>query len=195
MLQRLLERITWQWGLGALLLVGALLWAFNKSQTEAPAAQAEKIYPQSYITRVEVYEYDAQGLRQYHLQSPLITQFQVGEEASDEDYALLVSPKMHFSNTGDEAPWDASAEMGRSSNGQLLLQTNVVITQMSPSQGLLQLETSELHVRPAEQYAETDKAVKMHSTKGQIDAVGMNAYLRESRVHLQSDVRAVYEPR
>lgn len=194
-LARLRERLSTPWALVALLLFSFGLILLRSGGSSEQFIDPSKAFPHSYMVDVDIREFDPQGQLQYHLQTPLITQFQVGSEPSAEDYTLLNLPQLHFNNNADEAPWDASANLGRSSGGQLLLQDNVVLQQQSPSQGLLRLETSELRVRPSEQYAETDKAVKMRSAKGQVDALGMQAHLLESRVQLQSDVRAVYEPR
>lgn len=155
-------------------------------------------FPQTYMKEVETREFDAQGKLHYHLKTPQVAHYQVNPDGpSADDYTLIESPKMAFHDAESEAPWLVSAETGRSeANGQLLrLLDNVLIQQQTPTQGLIQITTSELRVRAREQFAETDKAVKMRSAKGQIDAVGMDADLAQSRLQLKSQVKAVYEPR
>lgn len=155
-------------------------------------------FPQIYMKEVETREFDAQGKLHYQLSTPQVTHYQVNPDGpSNGDYTLIERPDMAFYDAESNAPWLVTAETGRSeANGQLLrLLDNVLIQQQTPTQGLIQITTSELHVRASEQFAETDKAVKMRSAKGQIDAIGMDADLAQSRLQLKSQVKAVYDPR
>lgn len=155
-------------------------------------------FPQIYMKSVETREFDAQGKLHYQLSTPQVAHYQVNPDGpSNGDYTLIDRPNMAFYDAESAVPWLVSAETGRSeANGQLLrLLDNVLIQQQTPTQGLIQITTSELRVRASEQFAETDKAVKMRSAKGQIDAVGMDADLAQSRLQLKSQVKAVYDPR
>jgi len=155
-------------------------------------------FPQIYMKEVETREFDPQGKLHYQLTTPQITHYQMNPDmASDTDYTLIDQPNMALYDAEAKAPWLVTAAIGRSEgNGQLIrLLENVLIQQQTPTQGLLQITTSELRVRPREQFAETDKAVKMRSAKGQIEAKGMDADLAQSRLQLKSQVKAVYDPR
>jgi lipopolysaccharide export system protein LptC len=155
-------------------------------------------FPQIYMKDVETREFDKQGKLHYLLSTPQVTHFQPQQEGpSAQDYTLLDNPHMAFYDTDSKAPWKVSAITGRSeANGDIIrLLDNVLIEQQTPTQGLIQITTSELQVHAGEQFAETDKAVKMRSAKGQIDAVGMDADLAQSRLQLKSQVKAVYDPR
>ena len=155
-------------------------------------------FPQFYMKDIKTREFDPQGKLHFQLETPLATHYQVDPEGPTlNDYTLIESPNMAFYDAEAMAPWLVSAETGRSeANGQLLrLLDNILIQQQTPTQGLIQITTSELLVRAREQFAETDKAVKMRSAKGQIDAIGMDADLAQSRLQLKSQVKAVYDPR
>lgn len=155
-------------------------------------------FPQIYMQEVQTREFDAQGQLHYQLSTPQITHYQLNPDGpSDSDYTLIENPDMAFYDAESTAPWLVTAESGRSeANGQLIrLLDNVLIQQQTPNQGLIQITTSELRVHASEQFAETDKAVKMRSAKGQIDAIGMDADLAQSRLQLKSQVKAVYDPR
>lgn len=155
-------------------------------------------FPQFYMKEVETREFDAQGKLHYQLSTPQVTHYQVHPDGPTEgDYTLIEKPDMGFFDAEGTAPWLVTAETGRSeTNGQLIrLLDNVLIKQQTPTQGLIQITTTELRVRASEQFAETDKAVKMRSAKGQIDAIGMDADLAQSRLQLKSQVKAVYDPR
>jgi lipopolysaccharide export system protein LptC len=155
-------------------------------------------FPQIYMKAVETREFDAQGKLHYQLSTPQVTHYQANPDGpSDADYTLIERPDMAFYHAETAAPWLVTATSGRSeANGQLIrLLDNVLIQQQTPTQGLIQITTSELQVRASEQFAETDKAVTMRSAKGQIDAIGMDADLAQSRLQLKSQVKAVYDPR
>lgn len=155
-------------------------------------------FPQIYMKEVETREFDAHGKLHYQLSTPQVTHYQLNPDGpSNGDYTLIERPNMAFYDAESNAPWLVSAETGRSeANGQLLhLLDNVLIQQQTPTQGLIQITTSELLVRASEQFAETDKAVNMRSAKGQIDAIGMDADLAQSRLQLKSQVKAIYDPR
>lgn len=155
-------------------------------------------FPQTYMKQVQTREFDVAGQLHFELTTPQVAHFQPDIEGpSPQDYTLIDAPKMVFYSTQDGTPWRLSATHGRSeSNNELIrLLGDVVIQQNSPSQGLVRITTDELNVRAREQFAETDKAVKMRSAKGQIDALGMDADLAQSRLQLKSQVKAVYDPR
>lgn len=155
-------------------------------------------FPQIYMKQVETREFDPQGKLHYRLTTPQITHFQLSPDGpSDGDFTLIERPDMAFYDAESVAPWLVTADTGRSeANGQLLLLIdNVLIQQQTPTQGLVQITTSELQVRASEQFAHTDKAVNMRNAKGQMDAVGMDADLAQSRLQLKSHVKAIYDPR
>lgn len=155
-------------------------------------------FPQFYMKQVETREFNELGKLHYRMVTPQVTHFQMRPDAPSEgDYTLIERPDMSFYDDSGENPWLVTADTGRNeANGQLTrLLDNVVIQQQTPNQGLVRITTSELRVRAREQFAETDKAVKMRSAKGQMDAVGMDADLAQSRLQLKSQVKAVYDPR
>lgn len=57
------------------------------------------------------------------------------------------------------------------------------------------LTTSRLSVFPEREYAETQQPVKIEAANGVTTAVGMKAYLDDSRMHLLSSVRGQHEVR
>lgn len=186
------------WLLVALLVVCFFAFSLrHQDEPEIAFSAGGKVFPQDYMNNVQTREFDVQGKLRYELSTPRIGHYQIDAEApGKKDYALIQAPQITFYDADEPAPWRVTAVHGRSeANGLIRLMDNVLIQQDSSEQGLLQITTSELNVRTREQFAETDKAVKMRSAKGRIDAIGMTADLAESRVQLHSQVNAVYDPR
>jgi lipopolysaccharide export system protein LptC len=50
-------------------------------------------------------------------------------------------------------------------------------------------------VFPQQQYAQTEQPVRIDGAGGVSTGTGMKAYLKESRIHLLSNVRGQYEAR
>lgn len=196
---RLPQSLTNPWALVAALLVGfGLISLLNQRKSESNLSDEIKHYPQTFMIGVETREFTANGDLQHLLQTPRITHYQIDPEAPGEkDYTIIDHPQVAFYDEGEQSPWVLSARSGHSNanNSLLRLIDDVLIQQDTEVRGLVQITTSELLVYPQQQFAETDKAVKMRSPKGQMDAVGMIAYMQENRVQLKSQVKAIYETR
>ncbi len=197
-LYRIHQRIPGPWLVAGVLVLCFLLFFVRKKAEQTPYEYDPGGFPQIYMKQVQTREFDAAGKLHFELTTPKVALYQPNPDGpSIQDYTLIDAPKMIFYNTQNGTPWRLSATDGRSeSNNELVrLLGDVVIQQDSPSQGLVRVTTDELRVRAREQFAETDKAVKMRSAKGQIDAIGMDADLAQSRLQLKSQVKAVYDPR
>jgi lipopolysaccharide export system protein LptC len=154
-------------------------------------------FPQFYMKNVTTSEFNAEGKLRYQLTTPSISHYQLNlNSPSDNDYTLIEHPSLIFHHE-EQAPWIIKASEGRSEkNGELIrLLNHVVISQETAAQGLIEITTESLLAKPAQQFVETDKAVKITAKQTQIDAIGMNADLATSRLQLKSQVDAVYEPR
>lgn len=181
----------------ALLVLAFILWEKSPSvlSTTPPTEAGE--FPYAFMTDIETLEYDDEGKLRYRMVTLAAKHYQANlNQAGPKDYTLIEEPQLAFFSENDTAPWYLSAMEGRSDNNgqQIMLRTNVVAEQTSTSQGLIRASTSELHVKIGEQYAETDKAVKMRAQQGEIETVGMQAFLNEDRIELLSQVRGTYAP-
>lgn len=197
-LYRLQQRMPPTWLIAAGIALCFILFLLRPEQELLRDQSNQDSFPQIYMKQVQTREFDEEGKLNFELTTPKVELYQQNIEGpSAQDYTLIDAPKMIFYNIQNGAPWRMSATNGRSeSNNELIrLLGDVVIQQDSPTQGLVRITTDELQVRGREQFAETDKAVNMRSAKGQIDAVGMDADLAQSRLQLKSQVKAVYDPR
>ncbi|MGF6670288.1 LPS export ABC transporter protein LptC [Pseudomonas monsensis] len=59
----------------------------------------------------------------------------------------------------------------------------------------LLVTSTRMTVFPQDQYAQTEQPVRIDGAGGVSTGVGMKAYLKESRIHLLSNVRGQYEAR
>jgi lipopolysaccharide export system protein LptC len=154
-------------------------------------------FPQFFMKNVQTREFDATGRLRYELNTPSIAHFQLHlNNPGSEDYTQILQPRLNFYQENNP-PWTITANQGRSeNNGELIrLVDQVVLSQQSVSQGLVQIMTEELRATPAQQFVETDKAVKIRAEQTQIDAIGLSANLATDQLQLNSQVEAVYEPR
>jgi lipopolysaccharide export system protein LptC len=197
-LHRIHQHIPGPWLIAGILIVCFFLFSLRQKDDPSVHEYDPSGFPQIFMKEVRTREFDATGKLNFELTTPEVAFYQPSIEGpSPSDYTLIKAPDMIFYNNQDGTPWHMSAAHGRSeTNNELIrLLGDVVIQQNSPSQGLIRVTTDELQVRTREQFAETDKAVKMRSAKGQIDALGMDADLAQSRLQLKSQVKAVYDPR
>jgi lipopolysaccharide export system protein LptC len=197
-LYRIHQQIPAPWLIAGVLVLGFFLFSLRHKEDPKGYEYDPSGFPQFYMKQVQTREFDAEGKLHFELTTPQVAHYQPEAEGPTAlDYTLIDAPKMVFYNTQNGTPWRLSATKGRSEENNALIRLlgDVVIQQNSPSQGLVRITTDELKVRAREQFAETDKAVKMRSAKGQIDALGMDADLAQSRLQLKSQVKAVYDPR
>lgn len=182
------------------ILMAGFFFGFSLSpnpQTAQIINEDSSGFPQFYMKDVTTSEFNIEGKLRYQLTTPSISHYQLNLNSPGEnDYTLIQQPSLIFHHD-QQAPWTIKAREGRSEkNGELVrLVDDVVISQQSNEQGLIQITTESLLARPIQQFVETDKAVKITAEQTQIDAIGMNADLAASRLQLNSQVNAVYEPR
>lgn len=198
MLKKFFQYVPLPWILVGLL--SAIFFGFSFSANPEKNAKINEDtsgFPQFYMKEVTTREFDINGKLRYQLSTPFISHYQLNlNNPGENDYTLIKQPALIF-HREDQAPWTIQAAEGRSEkNGEhIRLLNQVVISQQSAEQGLIQITTESLLAKPVVQFVETDKAVKITAEQTQIDAVGMNADLATSRLQLNSQVDAVYEPR
>lgn len=181
-------------------LLSAIFFGFSFSanpQKNIEINEDTSQFPQFYMKDVTSREFEPNGKLRYQMSTPAITHYQLNlHTPSLEDYTSIEHPQLTFYRD-EQAPWNIQASEGRSErNGeQIQLLNRVVISQQSDTQGLIEIITESLMVKPEQQFVETDKAVKITAKQTQIDAVGLQADLSTSQLQLNSQVDAVYEPR
>ncbi|BAU72646.1 LPS export ABC transporter periplasmic protein LptC [Metapseudomonas furukawaii] len=112
------------------------------------------------------------------------------------DVTLLTKPDLLL-HRGTAYPWHVQSERGEvgpeGKQVELIDQVRVARTDAKGRPTIL--TTSRLTVFPDQEYAQTQQAVKIDAANGVTTAQGMKAYLNDSRMILQSNVRGQHEVR
>jgi lipopolysaccharide export system protein LptC len=131
--------------------------------------------------------------------------------AGKPDYRLQAASMRHYLDDGSSEldlprltsfrqgnpPWRVSAEKGWSSaNGdELRLLGRVTLDRSAgPQSEEIRIITSDVTLRPKEDYAETQKQVTATMGQHELESLGMRLFLAEDRLQLLSNVRGVYAP-
>ncbi|RYZ81721.1 MAG: LPS export ABC transporter periplasmic protein LptC, partial [Moraxellaceae bacterium] len=162
----------------------------NKVDSTVQQQAAAKIFPRTYITDVEMRQYNQDGSIHYQMNTPLVRRFQVSDSPSDKDYSIFETPVFMLVNGPDKPAWHVTAEEGRLDNNDIwfTLTQDVLARQTSEKQGEITITTSDFRLNTQDQFAETSKAVTMRAAKSQITATGMRVDMKREHIELLSNV-------
>ncbi|MDX1251624.1 MAG: LPS export ABC transporter periplasmic protein LptC [Gammaproteobacteria bacterium] len=164
-----------------------LLQTTEKPQVSVPGKQRHD--PDFYMKDFTMTTMDKAGVPRNRLSGPYLVHY------ADDDSAELTRPRM-IAFRQDEPPWHIEAERGWISSGgkDVALRGEVVMRQSDAVRGREQtVRTTDLRVRPDDEYAETAHPVTFSNNAGSVvDAVGMRVSLKDERLELLSKVRATY---
>jgi lipopolysaccharide export system protein LptC len=174
-----------------ILLVGLTGWLQNAVEVEEPKEKRhhKEGSPDYYMEDFTIIMMDEVGKPKQRLVSDKMLHF------PHDDSTELTKPRLKVFKENSE-PWYISANRGLiSSDGDLiLLKGDVVLDRPAETKlDALRLTTTELHIRPKDQYAETDKPVLLTGRGNKTSAVGMRVYLKQGKMHLLSRVRGTYD--
>ncbi|WP_374440057.1 LPS export ABC transporter periplasmic protein LptC [Pseudomonas panipatensis] len=113
------------------------------------------------------------------------------------DITNVTTPDLYFFRAGDTLPWHVQsvrAEVAPQGK-QVELIDDVRVQRTDAQNRNLLLNTTRLTVFPDQDYAQTEQPVKITEPNGVTTAVGMKAYLKDSRMLLLSNVRGQHEVR
>ncbi len=174
------------------LVAGLSVWLFQKQPGKEPVVtpQSQGV-PDSFMENFTTQVLDEQGRPQYQLQATHMAHY------ADDNRSEFTQPQFTaFQSNGQR--WTAVAETGRAEKGneQIFLDGAVIIQRYPDvtAQANLQIRTRDVRVRPADNYAETDRAATVVQHEDTLKTVGLQVYFREGRVQLLSQVRGIYAP-
>ena len=176
----------------AALLIALGYWnirpeSFMERQTTAPA---DKNAIDFYVVNATSVQYQEDGKRHYEMTAAKL------EHVKSSDTTLLTNPDLQLYR-GTEFPWHVQSERGEvGPEGEQVELIEKVRVERTDAKGRPTiLTTSRLTVFPDRDYAETQQAVRIDAANGVTTAQGMKAYLNDSRMILQSNVRGQHEVR
>ncbi|MGF6129500.1 lipopolysaccharide export system protein LptC [Pseudomonas frederiksbergensis] len=143
-----------------------------------------------YALNAHSVQYLPDGGLQYDLTSDKV------EHLKATDVSLLTNPDLNMYR-GTEFPWHVTSLRGEvnADGTQVELIDSVRIARTDEQNRELIVTSTRMTVFPQQQYAQTDQPVRIDGAGGVSTGNGMKAYLKESRIHLLSNVRGQYEAR
>ena len=178
-------------GIVLALLAGLTWWLAGQQQRPAhrasgPGDAREIDY---YLRDLDFTTFSEQGQPARRLQAPELRHY------PDDDTTELDRPRLVIYK--DEGPpWRVRSETGWvSPDGERVHLRGEVVIEREAAPGVrpMHIVTRDVRVEPERDYAETDEPVTVTSREDRIDAVGMQAWLRDpGRIKFLSQVRGHY---
>ena len=176
----------------ALAVAAFLSWWLSSGTRPSfiPRIEKERHDPDYYLVNFELTTMDDNGIPKHKLSADNLYHY------PDNDTATLERPYMVIYDDGADS-WEIRAEHGLVSEGgkSVLLEGEVFINQLDalPERGV-EIITSNLNIKPEDEFASTDQHITIKDYNGTTEAVGMQANLKERRLQLMSQVRGSYQP-
>lgn len=172
------------------LLVAVGYWNVRPESfmSRSPATQSEAPEVDFYALGTRTTQFQADGQRDYVLTAEKV------EHLAASDVSVMTSPDL-LMYRGKSNPWHVSSARGEVSPGgtEVELIDDVRVERTDAKSRPLILTTSRLTVRPEQEYAQTQQAVRIVAANGVTTATGMKAYLNDGRMILLSNVRGQHE--
>ncbi len=157
---------------------------------DKPVAQVDDSAIDYYAINAHSVQYLPDGKLQYEMTSDKV------EHVKATEVTLLTNPDLNMFR-GTQFPWHVQSEKGEVNpdGTQVELIDSVRITRFDEKNRRTLITTTRMTVFPQQQYAQTEQPVRIDGAGGVSTGKGMKAYLKESRIHLLSNVRGQYEAR
>lgn len=172
----------------ALLLSALVYWGFFGGPSEILSGDPDDPTRVDFFIRdAYITTFDENGQLSRIIESPHLQHFPAPE------LMTLTSPLITLPRD-DRGDTQISSDLGSmpDDESKIELAGNVRVIDNSAAQTPWVLTTSVLTLLPPEDYAETDAPVQIQQGINRTDAIGMQAWLKEQRIDLLSDVRGYY---
>ena len=185
----LLTPLLW---LGALAALATLTWWLQHLVKPLTTSTERTVRHQADYTMdtFTVTEINAAGETHYRLQAASM------EHYADDGSSHLVKPQVRFFSR-ERVPWTLVADEGTvtANSSEIHLNGPVVIERpASATQEALRLTTSNMLIRPHDEYAETHDHVMLQDSLNTTRAIGMRVHMKDEQVQLLSKVEGRYAP-
>ncbi|MGY2682081.1 LPS export ABC transporter periplasmic protein LptC [Pseudomonas tolaasii] len=157
---------------------------------DKPVVQVDEGVIDYYATNAYSVQFLPDGKVQYEMTADRVDHVKASE------VTLLTKPDMNLYR-GTEFPWHVTSERGEVNpdGTQVELIDSVRVARTDERNRDTIITSSRMTVFPQQQYAQTEQDVRIDGAGGVSTGKGMKAYLKESRIHLLSNVRGQYEAR
>ena len=175
----------------AALLAAVGYWNIGpESFLDKPVVSVDNNAIDYYATNAHSVQFLPDGRLQYEMTSDKV------EHLKATEVTLLTNPDLNMFR-GTEFPWHVQSEKGEVNpdGTEVELIDSVRITRFDEKNRRTLITTTRMTVFPQQQYAQTERDVRIDGAGGVSTGKGMKAYLNESRIHLLSNVRGQYEAR
>lgn len=172
-------------------LVAALgYWNIAPENRSSPQQAADDETVDFYVVGARTVQYQEDGKLHYRMTADKI------EHIKDSDITHVSQPKLDLFR-GTNLPWKVTSQRAEVSPGgvEVELIDDVRIERTDAKNRPTIITSSRMTVIPDKEYAQTEQAVRIVAANGVTTAQGMKAYLNDSRMILQSNVRGQHEVR
>lgn len=191
----------------SLTLLFVVFWddsATDRFRDTAAQEDTPQQFPQAYLTGMQTHQYNHNGQLNYRFQAQRLELYEASQPSSTEssqpspqtqrhDWADITQPNLELYNTA-QTPWYLKADTGKAlqSGDTIELEGDVVAWQIQPDDSRYELNSPALVVKPEQQFAQTEKPVRISNPYGITEATGMKANLKTKRIELLSNVRGTH---
>lgn len=157
---------------------------------DPPVVQTEANDIDWYATNTHTLQYLPDGKVQYDMTADKVDHVKTSE------ITLVTKPDLNIFR-GTAFPWHVQSERAEVNpdGTEVELIDSVRIARTDEKKRTTIITSSRMTVFPQREYAQTEQPVRIDGAGGVSTGTGMKAYLKESRIHLQSNVRGQYEAR
>ncbi|MBT2337928.1 MULTISPECIES: LPS export ABC transporter periplasmic protein LptC [Pseudomonas] len=143
-----------------------------------------------YATNTHTLQYLPDGKVQYEMTADKV------DHVKATDITLVTTPDLNMFR-GTAFPWHVQSEHAEVNSGgtEVELIDSVRVARTDEKNRTTIITSTRMTVFPQQQYAQTEQPVRIDGAGGVSTGTGMKAYLKESRIHLLSNVRGQYEAR
>lgn len=171
-----------------LLVIAAMSWwAMTITDPNLDTFTTSKEGPDHYMVNFTATKLSDAGKPVNRLKAERLTHY------PNEKHSDVIKPQMTFFKE-DGNIWIASANQGKvlGDGKEVFLTDDVNIVRPGPPETKITIHTSDLHVIPAKDYAETKNSIVMQQNENTVTATGMEAFFTLGNIQLISEVRGWY---
>ncbi|CRM53404.1 LPS export ABC transporter periplasmic protein LptC [Pseudomonas sp. 2822-15] len=178
-------------GVIAALFLAVGYWNISPERfLDKPVAQVDEGLIDNFATNAYTVQFTLEGKVQYEMTAEKV------EHVKASEVSLLTNPDLNLFR-GTDFPWHVTSKRGEvnADGTQVELIDSVRVARTDEQKRDTIITSSRMTVFPQQQYAQTEQDVRIDGAGGVSTGKGMKAYLKESRIHLLSNVRGQYEAR